>query len=99
MKPQQESVYFLLNDKNEPVALIRNKVMFSVDPLSDDGIARLFNGGDHLPLVQGALRKDHPSYLLPEHDDNYGNFKEALDTWDKAVEESNANEGALRKDI
>ena len=57
MTPVQESCYFLLNENKEPVALIRNKIMYSVDPLDNDSIAMLFNGNERLPLIPNQLNK------------------------------------------
>ena len=57
--PSRESVYVILDEEKNPVALVRNKVMYSVDPLDDDGIIEKFmNGGDVLPIVQNQLRKE-----------------------------------------
>ena len=56
LNPQRESAYFLLDDKGLPVVLIRNKILYAIDPLDDDGIvSHIFNGGDVLPLVQAGL--------------------------------------------
>lgn len=60
LHPQQESVYILTDDEKNPVALIRNKIMYSVDILDNDGIAMLFNGNERIPLVQSALNKNTP---------------------------------------
>jgi len=52
MTPSRESVYIILNEDKEPVALVRNKIMYSVDILDDDGIVETFmNGGDAFPLI------------------------------------------------
>ena len=56
--PTQESCYFLLNEEKQPVALIRNRIMYAIDPLDDEGIAMLHNGNDRLPLVPAALNRD-----------------------------------------
>lgn len=59
MTPSRESVYVILNENKLPVALVRNKVMYSVDPLDDDGIVETFmNGGDRLPIVPNQINKD-----------------------------------------
>ena len=59
MTPSRESVYIILDENKLPVALVRNKVMYSVDILDDDGIVETFlNGGDRLPIVPQALTKD-----------------------------------------
>ena len=59
MTPVRESVYIILDDEKLPVALVRNKVMYSVDILDDDGIIETFmNGGDRLPIVPNQLNKD-----------------------------------------
>ena len=58
LKPAQESCYILTDEEKNPVALIRNRVMYSVDPLDDEGISRLFNGGDCLPLIPNQLKKE-----------------------------------------
>ena len=59
MTPVRESVYVILDEDKNPVALVRNKVMYSVDPLDDDGIVETFmNGGDRLPIVPNQITKD-----------------------------------------
>lgn len=57
MKPVHESCYFLLNEKGEPVNLIRNRIIYAIDPLDDEGIACTYNGNDALPLISSALGK------------------------------------------
>ena len=52
-------MYIILDKNKLPVALVRNKVMYSVDILDDDGIVETFmNGGDRLPIVPNQLNKD-----------------------------------------
>ncbi len=57
LHPATESVYVLTDEKKEPVALIRNRVMYSIDPLDNDQIAKLFNGNEVIPLIQNQINK------------------------------------------
>ena len=58
LHPEIEAVHILTDEEKNPVALIRNRVMYSIDPLDNDGIAILFNGNERLPLVPNQLKKD-----------------------------------------
>ena len=58
LHPQQESVYILTDEEKNPIALIRNRILYSIDPLDNDGIAMLFNGNERLPLVPNQLKKE-----------------------------------------
>jgi len=58
LHPVTESVNILTDEENNPVALIRNRIMYSIDPLDNDGIAMLFNGNERMPLVPNQLRKE-----------------------------------------
>ena len=58
LHPTAESVYILTDEEKNPVALIRNRILYSVDPLDNDGIAMLFNGNERLPLVPNQLNKE-----------------------------------------
>lgn len=58
LHPATEAVYILTDDEKNPVALIRNRILYSIDPLDNDGVAMLFNGNERLPLVPQALTKD-----------------------------------------
>lgn len=44
----------LTNEKGVRMAIIVNKMMYSLDPLDDEGIAELFNGG-LLPIVPQSV--------------------------------------------
>ena len=53
--PQQHSVYLLSDEHGEPVAMVKDRKVYGLEPYDDSAIARLFNGGDHLPLVPNQL--------------------------------------------
>ena len=57
LHPATEAVYILTDEEKNPVALIRNRVMYAIDPLDNDGIAMLFNGNERLPLIPNQLNK------------------------------------------
>lgn len=60
LKPVQANVFVLMSEKGETVAIIKDRVMYSVKLLDDDRIAALFNGGDVLPLVPAGLAAKLP---------------------------------------
>ena len=58
LRPAIEAVYILTDEEKNPVALIRNRILYGIDPLDNDGIAMLFNGNERLPLVPNQLKKE-----------------------------------------
>lgn len=55
--PTADSVYFLLSEKGERVAIIKGKDIYALVPLSGEEIAELFNNGDALPLIQSEMKR------------------------------------------